>query len=148
MSSLAGRMSTGSPWGRSMPAVLAANAVGSLLLLTGWWGGAREVTAGPQLGWANLAGIGVLLAVAADAAWLLRGRRAVRGRAHLLLTSDALRPGTPPRTATRQLEFAAVAGMLRYHRRDCRLIVGKVTAVAPRRVHEEAGREPCGVCGP
>ncbi len=36
--------------------------------------------------------------------------------------------------------------MVRFHRPDCTLAVGRSWTASTRQVHEEAGRLPCGVC--
>jgi hypothetical protein len=104
-----------------------------------------------RVAWINLGVVGLLVAGAGNTFWLLAGRRAVGERRAMLLADGGPRPGElgadgEAEAATTRL--VALRGATRFHRPDCPLVSGKTVTTAARARHEQAGRRPCGVCGP
>ena len=120
--------------------VVAGGVVGLIAIVVGWYVAAGEATPGHQTAWISLAGAGLIVSGAANAAWLARARREVSRRRRVLLR--AITVSTPPDPPISRL--VAVRGGRFYHRSDCDLVAGKVLT----RVRSLAGREPCGVCEP
>ncbi len=73
---------------------LAALVVGHILglaaIIVGWYAAAGEATPGHQTAWIATAGVGVIVAGAANAGWLARARRAVSRRRAAVLSFAAL----------------------------------------------------------
>jgi hypothetical protein len=119
---------------------------------------ARATTVRDELAWLNLGVIGLAIAAANNAMWLLRGRERVSfARAVLLPGADAVAAtvGFGRRPDGHGVEhrggapmFAAAAGRSRYHSPDCPFIAGRTVDAGPRDVHERNGLLPCEVCEP
>jgi hypothetical protein len=131
---------------------------GLVLWLVGWYLASGEINYSRQIGPANLAVAGLLVAGAGHVWCLMRGRRAIGERRRRLLGDPALAPAgreaaTPAAphadgTACRPSETVAGDGMMRYHRRGCPLAAGRDWPVLPAEEQEAAGRIPCGACRP
>ncbi|HVU73430.1 MAG TPA: hypothetical protein VHE83_10765 [Mycobacteriales bacterium] len=90
-------------------------------------------------------------------AWLTAGHRCLRARQRRVLAKvgvlDALKAvgatASDPVVATLAAErLVAVRDATYFHRHSCDLARDKVVVSASRREHEQAGRVPCGICGP
>ena len=102
-----------------------------------------------QLAWLGVSVVGLLVAGAGNALWLLRGLRRIQ------LTQRAVLPATTrPRFEPLPRESGTVpllvsgAALTRYHLAGCALVAGKETFDASRPRHESAERRPCEVCRP
>jgi hypothetical protein len=124
----------------------AANVLGVVLLVVGWWGASRELTVDDQVVWTNTAFAGVAIAAAGSVWWLVVGRRAVGRRVRLVRQAWG-RAGQFTAFAP-SADLVAAPGSTRYHRRNCALAAARDVRAAPRPVHERSGLRPCGVCRP
>lgn len=133
-----------------------AGAVGlGVLLLTGSW-----FAIGGKADWADQRGWMSLSVAVTTAVWfggillLVAGRRRIGLRRIALLGDLPLAPqpaSTPVATAVlsgapSSEELVSADNLVRFHRADCPLAVGKGYASAPLAAHRDAGRLPCGVC--
>ena len=147
---------TASLWrARARLALGAGWLVGGLVVASGWWGVSGEATVGHQFHWLALAVIGVLVCLAAGAAWLFAGMRAVGGRIRAVVPvpSEVRRPVRELRVVSDAAglpadTLVAAAGMRYFHRPSCTLARGKNVRPAERAEHAREGRAPCGVCRP
>jgi hypothetical protein len=130
------------PWRRRDRSIVVG---GCVLALIGLgicsWGGSGEVELSAQIDWL-LAGIGcVSLSSVCLAYWLLSGLRTVR--IEVAQVFGTITPNRPVAAgAVAGSGFVTVAGMVRYHRRECPLVEGKST----RAVDPAEGLRPCGAC--
>lgn len=137
--------------------------VGAVAVGVSWYICAGDATFSQQIGPADAAIGGVLLAGLGNATWLLRGRRALGERRRALLADviGADEPATVTRVSGRPAVheafaapdtgalFVAGEGLERFHRADCSLATGRQGWLAMTRSdHERAGRRPCDVCSP
>lgn len=154
------------PWTPAdLTRLLACNALGLFVLLTGWLGASGTGRLSHQLNWTSLAVLGLLLALAGHGAWLLAGRRAVGTRLGALLREDDRTREAMAGAADDQVPLeivsltawsdpedakglVAVPGARRYHLIDCVLVRGKQVATESLAGHEQAGRWPCELCEP
>jgi hypothetical protein len=139
----------GSPWARRQVGVLVAvNGVASILLLIGWGASAREVSLSIVIAWLNLGVGAVVIAAAADVAWLATGRRAVLARRRRII-ADAVAVDTPePSLTAGTTGWVHIAGASRAHRPDCMLVAGKHAAPVDPAALRAAGLHlrRCEVC--
>lgn len=130
---------------KAVPVGAALNVGGAALLAAAAVGADSEHALADQLGWLTLGVTGLLLALTADVAIVLEGRR--RLAAHR--ARFAHQPAVPSLVAPLPDEdLLVVAGATRFHRGGCQLVVGKTVSGARRSTHLEHGRRPCGVCQP
>jgi hypothetical protein len=136
--------------------------LGGIAVAVSWYVCAGEATFSQQIGPADAAVAGLLLAGIGNAAWLLKGRRAIGERRRLLLPDVTADPGVRrvvpvpvraddllPNAADPTALLVAGEGMERFHRPGCALTRGRSGFVEmTRHEHERAGRRPCGVCRP
>ena len=154
----AGERLVGAPlWGRSARLVVGVGwAAGVAVAALGWWGVSGEATVGQQFRWLALGVVGILVCLAAGAAWLFAGMRAVglRIRAVVPVPSGERRLVRELRVvpeaggAVAADALVAAAGMRYFHRPSCTLARGKAVRPAERAEHLREGRAPCGVCRP
>lgn len=142
-------------WGGRARLVLAAGwIVGLLVVGAGWWGTSGEATVGDQFRWLGVAVAGLAVCLAAGAAWLFTGMRAVGRRIRLAVPVPAELPDTVlelrlvDAPGPEPDRLVAAAGMRYYHRPSCALAQGKAVRPAERAEHLRAGRAACGVCRP
>ncbi|MEV6056678.1 hypothetical protein [Streptomyces sp. NPDC052107] len=148
------------PWqDRDVLMVCGTTLAGLALLVTAWFGAGGTASVVRQTAWLNLAVAGFALAAIGQCLWLLRARRAVGERRIALISlapqkeradsyedsyegsyESSYEAKPLRRTSTR---LVRAAGMVKLHRPDCPLLVGKDVVVAA----PEAG-ELCGVCAP
>jgi hypothetical protein len=138
--------------------------IGGIVIAVAWYICAGDATFSQQVGPADAAVAGLLVAGVGNATWLLKGRRALGERRRSLLpdlppreaaSTEVADEAAPSRTTdetpavTEPGLLVAGEGMQRYHRADCALAAGRTEWTAASRVeHESAGRRPCGVCRP
>ncbi len=155
-----GTASGGVPWSAEdlIRWVLGLGA-GGIVIVVSWYVCSGDATFSRQIGPVDAAVGGLVLAGLGNVMWLLRGRRALGERRRALLPDIADFIEATERSAEAEVPAAGSAasegdlfvggeGMVRFHRPDCILAVGRSWAVSTRQVHEEAGRLPCGVCDP
>jgi hypothetical protein len=130
--------------------------IGGIVVAVSWYVCAGDVSFSQQIGPADAAVAGLLLAGIGNVGWLLRGRRILGERRRALL------PDVPARVAVGTVRpvgahheedagalYVAGDGMERFHRPDCLLASGRHDWTAKTRAeHKVAGRRPCGVCRP
>jgi hypothetical protein len=124
--------------------------------VVGWMGAAKEATVAHQISWSGLAVSGLVVMQGAISVWMGRGFRAVAVRRRALLgefrITEALRRNVISDRAECELleaAFVAVAGLTRFHRPGCLLVVGKEAAIARTMAeHEAAGLRACEMCRP
>lgn len=132
-----------------MRPVIVAGIVGLGMLVVAWAGAADRTEISDQIAWLNLGIVGVLVIVAVDARWVMRGRLAVAERlGAVLLAADAEPAEIATVAATSPGELVCAVGMTRYHRHDCLLVRGKRLSADSRAGHDRAGRQPCEMCRP
>jgi hypothetical protein len=132
------------PWTASDGLTVGLTSVIGLGLLLGAALGIRQ-TADPDTAVVllNVAGAGLVVALAGNALFLLTGLRAVGVlRAGLLESAPA---ATAPESVPTGL-LVASASMTRYHRDDCPAVRGKAVVPASAEGHVRSGRRPCGLC--
>jgi hypothetical protein len=139
--------------------------LGGIVIAVAWYICSGDATFGQQVGPADAAVAGLLVAGVGNATWLLKGRRALGERRRALLPDVAPPEATDvdlatehqaPSLTTAETPAVAEAGLLvagegmeRYHRADCALAAGRTGWKAmTRHQHESEGRRPCGVCQP
>jgi hypothetical protein len=138
--------------------LIAGQVVGLGLVLVAWIAASDKVRPGGQTAWLNFGIVGATVAVATGLRFVGRGRRAVAARRGTVAGDLRLRPGRrsgrhvvdlrSPLAAAPETVLVSSERMTRYHRAGCQLTAGKALVEAPRRGHEAAGRQPCGVCEP
>jgi hypothetical protein len=136
------------PWSSEQFGFLAAaNALGVVLVVTGWWVVSGSGQASDQVSWMNLAILGLVIALAADVWFLSQCRRVVR---LARVTTFA----SPPRTARRSSSelapdrLVSAIGMTWFHRPDCDLVMAKAVEAATRDEWARLGVSECQVCRP
>jgi hypothetical protein len=139
------------PWSDDdVSRVVLTNVAGLALVLAGWYESAGTGSTRTGLAWLCVSLGGLAAAGVANGLWLLRGLRAIG------FAGVAVLP--PPKTSApaifipdakrRGLGVVSGAGMSRYHRPGCPLVVGKAVTASDRRALEGSGLSPCGVCEP
>ena len=141
--------------------ITAANGAAVALAVAAWWATSGMDTATSQVGWSGIGLLGVVIALAANAWFLARGRQVVRvAQGNVLgwsrfapFSADGAAPvadgsSTAVRPPTSEHHYLSVRGTVRYHRPACPLVARKDVDEAPRFVHEESGRKACEVCQP
>lgn len=149
------------PWqARDLTTVWALNLVGLALLLGGLQGTRHTTDPERLVLLMNVAGLGLVLALAGNAVFLLAGLRQVgRLRTALLVRPGGERRDAPVVDATTSLPMVAdphpgtgtlvaAPAMTRFHLASCPAAAGKPVTAAPRSEHEAEGRQPCGMCRP
>jgi hypothetical protein len=146
----AGRSSRRALWGADdLLRWVALITVGFVMIVAAWFVVSGEAQFAEQVGMADLAVGGLLVACAGHVMWVLSGRRAVGERRRFLLGDPgrivlpADRPGV---AVSGEEQLVAGAGTKLFHRPNCRLVVGRDWPVTSREELVRAGRVPCGVC--
>lgn len=141
------------PWtARSGYASLGLAIAGAVVVALCWYGGSDRRTAEDQAGWLIGSLLGTAVFALGGAVWVISGFRAVRhGMRDLAADKRAFALGGDRRdirvesTSSAHAGLVIGAGMVRAHRPDCPLTLGKqVRAVGPA----DDGLEGCGVCLP
>jgi len=131
--------------------------VALVMCIVGWYLASEDATMGKQIGPANLAVGGLIVAGVGHVSWLLSGRRAVGERRRVLLGEPAAATVSVSEDVdvTREMsvpggadDLIAGEGLRYYHRADCTLAGSRDWPSAGRGEMEAAGRQPCGVCRP
>jgi hypothetical protein len=114
------------PWTNAQSrAVFGANAIGVLLIALAEIGSRRTDALTHQIGWLNLAVLGLIVASAADGGLLFFARRAI-GRRRLVVVADIPRDVSVDETKGRvRGPWVWVPGTQRAHQTHCPLVVGK-----------------------
>ena len=141
--------------------ITAANGVAVALAVAAWWATSGMDTATSQVGWSGVGLLGVVIALAANAWFLARGRQVVRVAQGAVFGQPRFAPfpadggapipdgsSTAVRAPTSGDRYLTVRGTVRYHRPACPLVARKDVDEAPRSVHEQSGRKACEVCEP
>ena len=127
----------------------AGNAVGLLLIATGWWQISDLGIVRDQLAWFVVSLVGLGVSGATNGIWLLRGQRAVTdARTGMAVALTARRKLAAAPAATNGHGLVTVPATARYHRAGCALVSGRAIEEAGRSAHEAAGRRPCEACCP
>lgn len=124
----------------------AAILVGGGVCFLVWLAASNEPAANDQVTLIPVSVLGLVIALYAQAMWLLNGRRAIGERARHLLSD----PSTIRASATEQRADGALVsgpGLGRFHRRSCPIAEPTWTSTS-REQHATAGRQACGVCRP
>jgi hypothetical protein len=122
--------------------------IGGIVVAVSWYVCAGDVSFSQQIGPADAAVAGLLLAGIGNVGWLLRGRRILGERRRALL------PDVPARVAVGTVRPVGAhheedAGALYVAGDGMELASGRHDWTAKTRAeHEVAGRRPCGVCRP
>jgi hypothetical protein len=140
------------PWRRRDAAgLVVVGALGVAGLVTTWVGISGTVRLSAQARWLGL-GIGsVILAGCAMVGWLVLGMLRISVLRHEVISALNARDaavGTAPAEPVGEHMFGVAPGMRRYHRPDCRLLVGKKVVLGSLQTHAKAGLAPCGICTP
>jgi hypothetical protein len=142
------------PWqAGDLIAVAVTNVVAVGLLLAAAYGVRQTIEPERSVVFLNLAAVGLVVALAGNATFLLSGMRQVAGLRTALLEgySEAAAAPSAPRSPLSADEAGApglVSGpsMTRYHLSDCPAVQGKEVKAESRSAHRKAGRRPCGLC--
>lgn len=140
------------PWSRGDRVRLAVLvALGGAVCGLAWNGAATRSRLEDQTAWIALGVAGFLVAAIAQVVWLRQGRRAVAAYGAQVqasvasLIQDRIAVPAQPGWAG---GLVAAEGMRHFHRPDCPIAAGRPWPPEPRRIHEAAGRTPCGICAP
>jgi hypothetical protein len=135
------------PWtGSQSRAVFGANAIGVLLIVVAEIGSQRTDALMHQIGWLNLAVLGLVVASAADGGLLFFARRAI-GRRRLVLVPDIARGISVDETKDRVMgPWVWVQGTQRAHQTGCPLIEGKRTESVDSEQIRSASLRRCEIC--
>ena len=152
------------PGGQAVVWVLRVLVVAGLVAMAVAWAEASNtVQVSSQVDWAPVGLAGVAAVTSALLGSVMIARQAVAVRiAHLVpfiagsadVAADPVGAipvsrAVPAATGSGGSEpLVAAASMARYHRASCPLTAGKPVRPAGRDVHEQAGRQACGVCAP
>jgi drug/metabolite transporter (DMT)-like permease len=138
------------PWSRGDVVRLTVGvAAGGIVVVLAWNGVATESQLDDQKGLIAIGVAGFLVAVLAQSLWLRQGRKAVAAYAATVRTSVAALVEQPPAVeAAGGGGLVATGAMAHFHRAECPIALGRGWSAEPRRVHESAGRTPCGICTP
>lgn len=134
--------------------VVAINAIAGVACVIACLMAAQRAAVEGQLILVNVAVAALVASGCVNMAWLLRGRRAVGLRYRELFGRlGAEVDATPPPSVTTTADADSASliagdGLIRYHRPGCALAAGRDWPSATRADHEQAGRQPCGVCRP
>ena len=129
-----------------------AFAVAGVLVLASWYGASGTMSWTTAMGWVVLGMVGVVIAGAGSARWILSGTRAARIRERELASrlESMLDGATEEADASSSVSDSVkrVSGprMTLYHRPDCPLVAAKSVSAKTMTQHLRAGRSPCGVC--
>ncbi|HEY1828494.1 MAG TPA: hypothetical protein VGF87_10755 [Acidimicrobiales bacterium] len=136
-------------------------AIGAVAIGVSWYVCAGDANFNQQIGPADAALGGLLVAGLGNATWLLRGRRALGERRRTLLGDgpavaqpsvrrvEVARARSDDRPGETGELYVAGEGLERFHRSDCALAAGREGWQAmTRQGHETAGRRACDVCRP
>ena len=149
MTAFVARPLAGSPWARRQVGVLVAvNGLALILLVIGWRASAREASLSSEIAWLNLGVVAVVIAAAADVAWLATGHRAVLAERRRII-ADAIAVDTPePSPTASTIGWVHIASASRAHRPGCILVAGKHAAPVHPAALRAAGRHlrRCEVC--
>jgi hypothetical protein len=144
------------PWGRGPLVLLVVLAgLGALGMIVGWVGVSGTADLEEQARWLGV-GIGsLILAGIGMVAWLVAGLVSLATLRRSVLRDLAVRyPAevTARREETAPLQtvgtFGIAAGMRRYHRADCDLLVGKDVRWLDAAALQGGDAIPCGMCKP
>jgi hypothetical protein len=141
------------PWSADHLARLVVSQLGAFaVIVVVWFQTSGTGMVQRQLAWLGLGVVGLLVAGAGNALWLLRGLRRIQLAQRAVLPdaqrAQAARPAPSPPEAGAVSLLVSGASMTRYHLAGCSLVVGKETYGASRPGHESARRRPCEVCRP
>lgn len=125
---------------------------GAVVCAVAWAVVAERTVLADQVGWVSIGVAGLAATFAGEAAWLLRGRRALLVYRYQLLGIAPSSRKAPEMLGGWQLdvptELLAGVGLTRYHRADCPIAAGTDWSAESRDAHESASRRPCGICQP
>src|ERR1700712_4098658 len=125
-----------------------------ILLVGSWYVVSGRPTWNEQIPAMGVGIVSVVIANAASLGLLLAGRRAIGIRRQALLgeapvPAETAQAWLPQDSATRSVvPLVGAAGLRHYHRADCTMAVGRDWPSATRSQHEDASRQPCGLCRP
>lgn len=126
----------------------AANGIGIVLIVAGWWQAAGKAEVAGQLTWTNVGLVGLGIAAAANAGWLYRGRRAI-GLARVMLVPGVRSQTRVPVHGAPVNRDRVVVGrsMSRYHIATCPFVDGREVDTVERTAIATT-LAPCEVCEP
>jgi hypothetical protein len=138
------------PWpADAVGRLVVSNMVGLAVILASAYEASHEHVMRSSLTWLNLAVLGLAIAGAGNALWVLRGRQALasaRGAAfaelHLPVADD------PPSVVEGDQDVVAIPGLRRFHRPDCAFVAGRATELVTPAVRGRDGLLPCEICQP
>jgi hypothetical protein len=143
----------GAPWRvGDLLSVVLVNLIGLVLIVAGWYVAHNTTEPARHLLATNIAIGGLVIALIANAVWVLSGLREVgQLRRHLLDTHVAFslaQQASVNSTAPDDEVLVATPEMTRYHRPGCPAVQGKHVQPASASRHADDGRRPCGICEP
>jgi len=148
------KLTAWSPWTtRDFARLVPVLGGGVLVCAVAWTAASGQTSLEDQVGWMSLGVMGLAVCFSAQAIWLLRGRRAVHAYVRDVLGCS----GSPLAMTDRRsvTQAGAPSGLLvagedlrRFHRPECPIASGREWPTGARELHEESGREACGVCRP
>lgn len=143
------------PWRvADLVSVTATDLVGLALILSGYYVVAHTADPGRQLLGVNLSVGGLIIALVANAVWLLSGVREVGLLRRELLSRRPLLEGSSRRVDGEQRPAAALdhlvsaPTMTLYHRPSCPAVQGKHVIAEGLSSHHKRGRKECTLCLP
>lgn len=132
-----------------LPLSLILAAAGGICLLVGWVEVSATTEVSRQVRWASLSVVGTVLVCVASGLWATSAERALLLRMHRLaatLPTGAAATVLDLRSQPDGAVLVATPAMARYHRPGCSLTAGKPVEPSSQAAHEQAGRQPCGMC--
>lgn len=138
----------GRPWTAQHRILLVAgNAIGGALILIAWIGALATDALDDQVGWLNLALVGLVTAGATNGAWLLNGRRSIGQRRLRQVPDIAARPPAPARRSAVVGEWRWVPGTRRAHVAGCPLVAERSWVPVDAAAIRAEALLRCEVCG-
>lgn len=138
------------PWSAEQLARLVVSQLTAFaVIMVAWYQTSGTGLVQRQLAWLCVGVVGLVVAGAGNALWLLRGLRHIQlAQRAALPAATRSRPEPAPAKSGAAPLLVSGASLTRYHLPDCALVAGKETFAAPRPGHEPADRRPCEVCRP
>jgi hypothetical protein len=132
---------------RRIAALTVRAGVGLVLLIAGWWGARDEVALDRQAPWVAVTVVGVVVAAASVALWLLSTRRAVAARVAAVVARVGALPEAPVDRSVAELRVRRRSGAsVLFHRPDCALVAGRTVRRGQRERWIDDGLVACEAC--
>lgn len=135
------------PWVRRDGVVLSTVLLAAVVgLLVSWAGVAGSGDLNGQAGWLALGIAALLVGGFGMVFWLAQGTHEIALLRRGALAEIDRRRSSPTPAVPARADFGTVAGMRRYHRGDCQMLIGKDVHFAAATAHAESRLTSCPIC--